>query len=176
MGTTQRISIQPLTPEACAPYGTMLGKPPRIDSNVPVFLSEASDFWREHLFDPGTSDKAEILWVRYRNGDMRINSLETHRLTEQAIVPLTGSVIHVMACSAPDGTPDMATLRAFRIAPGAGMVMRPHTWHTTRVTQPEVACLMLTRPSTTGDLVVHLRTGAPACESEIRAIAPHCID
>jgi ureidoglycolate lyase len=29
---------------------------------------------------------------------------------------------------------------------------------------------MLTRPSTTYDLVVHLKTGAPACESVIRPI------
>jgi ureidoglycolate lyase len=36
-----------------------------------------------------------------------------------------------------------------------------------------VTCLMLTRRSTTYDLVVHLQTGAPACESAIRSIATH---
>jgi ureidoglycolate lyase len=35
---------------------------------------------------------------------------------------------------------------------------------------------MLTRPSTTYDLVVHLKTGAPACESVIRNIETHVLD
>ncbi|KAF1034167.1 MAG: Ureidoglycolate lyase [Burkholderia lata] len=170
------IPIQPLTADACSPYGTMLGKPPRTDGDTPVFVSPPSDFWREHLFDPGTPDPAEILWVRYRNRDLSVSTLEAHDLTEQAIVPLTGSIIHVVARSMPDGAPDLSTMRAFRIDPGQGLVMHPRTWHATRVEQPEVTCLMLTRASTTRDLVAHLRTGAPACESRIGAIETHRLD
>ena len=51
--------------------------------------------------------------------------------------------------------------------------MRPHCWHATRVLQGESTCLMLTRRSTTYDLVVHLETGAPACESAIKPISTH---
>jgi ureidoglycolate lyase len=51
--------------------------------------------------------------------------------------------------------------------------MRPHCWHATRVSQGESTCLMLTRRSTTYDLVVHLETGAPACESAIKSIPTH---
>jgi ureidoglycolate lyase len=170
------IPIQPLTADACSPYGTMLGKPPRADSDTPAFLSPPSDFWREHLFDPGTPDPAEILWVRYRNRDMSVGTLEAHDLTEQAIVPLTGPIVHVVACSKLDDTPDLSTLRAFRIDPGLGLVMHPRTWHATRVAQPEVTCLMLTRASTTRDLVAHLHTGEPARESRICAIETHRID
>lgn len=42
--------------------------------------------------------------------------------------------------------------------------------HLFDVREHEATCLMLTRPSTTYDLIVHLKTGAPACESAIRAI------
>lgn len=41
--------------------------------------------------------------------------------------------------------------------------MEPQCWHATRVDVGEVKCLMLTRRSSTLDLVVHLMSGAPAC-------------
>jgi hypothetical protein len=48
--------------------------------------------------------------------------------------------------------------------------MEPQCWHATRVDVGEVKCLMLTRRSSTLDLVVHLMSGAPACESLVKAI------
>jgi ureidoglycolate hydrolase len=172
MQTVLSIPVEPLDPTNCMPYGWMLGKSiPVDDADTPAFASPASDFWREHLFDTGSPGPTEILWVIYRNSDENVTSLELHRLTEQAIVPLTAPVIHVVATSAADGTPDLDTVRAFAIPIGAGLCMRPNIWHATRVTSRESTCLMLTRPSTTYDLVVHLKAGAPASESEIQAIA-----
>jgi ureidoglycolate hydrolase len=170
MPTSPNLAIEALDADTCAPYGTMLGKPPRVDPDGPVFRSPASDFWREHLFDTGTPGEAEILWVLYRNRDDAITSLESHHLTQQAIVPLTGPLVHIVATSADDGLPDLSTLRAFLIPVGVGLCMHPKIWHATRVMQPEVTCLMLTRPSTTYDLVIHLHSGAPAAESAIRTI------
>jgi ureidoglycolate lyase len=162
------ITIHALDAAACAPYGIMLGKPPHADADAPAFLSPSSDFWREHLFDTGAPGETEILWVRYRNGERGFESLEAHCLTQQAIVPLTGPVVQIVATSHDDGTPNLASLRAFLIPVGAGLCMFPRTWHATRVMQEEVTCLMLTY-----DLAVHLRTGAPASETQIQAIEPH---
>ena len=89
---------------------------------------------------------------------------------------LTGPVIHIVAASLHDGEPDLNSLRAFEIPVGRGLCMRPDIWHATRVYEREATCLMLTRPSTTHDLVVHLKTGAPACESVIRAIDVRTLD
>ena len=50
--------------------------------------------------------------------------------------------------------------------------MRPGCCHATRVADAEVTCLMLTRRSTTLDLIQHLTTDACASESAITAIAP----
>jgi ureidoglycolate hydrolase len=170
MYTALPIPVEPLDAARCAPYGWMLGKPVPVDGDVPAFRSAPSDFWREHLFDTGAAGQTEVLWVKYRNSDESIESLELHRLTQQAIVPLTAPVIHIVATSTQHDAPDLASIRAFSIPVGTGLCMRPNIWHATRVSGQESTCLMLTRPSTTVDLVIHLKTGAPACESVIRAI------
>ncbi|MEI6000342.1 ureidoglycolate lyase [Paraburkholderia bengalensis] len=170
MPTALSIAIEPLEAHRCEPYGWLLGKPVGTDGDAPAFASPASDFWREHLFDTGTDGETEILWVVYRNRNAQVTSLELHRLTQQAIVPLTAPVVHIVATSLDDGEPDLSSLRAFEIPVGKGLCMRPNIWHATRVMNSEATCLMLTRPSTTYDLVVHLKTGAPACESVIKSI------
>ncbi|SIT46454.1 Ureidoglycolate hydrolase [Paraburkholderia ribeironis] len=176
MLTALSIPVEPLRATRCEPYGWMLGKPVRADGDAPAFISPASDFWREHLFNTGAPGETEILWVTYRNRDESVASLEVHHLTQQAIVPLTAPVVHIVATSTKDGEPDMDTMRAFTIPVGMGLCMRPNIWHATRVREREATCLMLTRPSTTYDLVVHLKTGAPACESAIRTIETRRIE
>jgi ureidoglycolate lyase len=181
MPTATPLTIQALTAGAFEPYGWMLGKPfpedravpSAVPSEVPSFTSPSSDFWREHLFDAGLSGDPEILWVRYRDCDAEVMKLEAHWLTEQAVVPLTGPLVQIVATSTPDGHPDLESLAAFKVPVGEGICMRPRCWHTTRALQDEVTCLMLTRRSTTFDLAVHLLTGAPAGESAIRQIPPY---
>lgn len=48
--------------------------------------------------------------------------------------------------------------------------MNRHTWHATR--SAGATCLMLTRASTTVDLVQHLAMGGRPVESTIRSISP----
>ncbi|WP_250469555.1 ureidoglycolate lyase [Caballeronia sp. GAFFF2] len=163
------LDIEPLDPLACAPYGVMLGTPALSDDPA-TYLSPASDYWRTHLFAPGDDQPAEILWVIYRKQPATVARLEAHLLTQQAIVPLTGPIVQIVATSNAEGLPDPATLRAFEIAPGTGLCMHPRTWHATRVEQPEVTCLMLTRPSTTRDLTAHLIQGKSLVESSIAQI------
>ncbi|MGF6996566.1 ureidoglycolate lyase [Paraburkholderia sp. GAS32] len=173
MPTATPLTIQPLTAGAFEPYGWMLGKPFPADSAAPSFASPSSDFWREHLFDAGLSGDPEILWVRYRDCEAEVMKLEAHWLTEQAVVPLTGPLVQIVATSTPDGHPNLESLAAFKVPVGEGICMRPRCWHATRALQNEVTCLMLTRRSTTFDLAVHLLTGAPAGESAIRQIPPY---
>lgn len=170
MTSNEQLEINDLTPEAFRPYGWMLGKPIPDGNGVPLFSNPATDFWQEHLFNTGAGGDAELLWVNYRSQSMEIASLEKHLLTQQAIVPLTGEVIQVVAGSAEDGSPDLSTLAAFRVPQGQGVCMRPGCWHATRVSDAEVTCLMLTRRSTTLDLIQHLTTDAAASESAIVAI------
>lgn len=164
--TVPTLYTQPITPAAFAPYGWMLGKPFPIDPAIPAFTNPATDFWREHIFDPGQDGEPEILWVNYRNAG-NVSQLEKHLRTQQAIVPLTGSIIHIVARGAADGSPDLSTLSAFMVRPGQGLCMAPDCWHASRVQSAEVTCLMLTRRSTTMDLVGMMKNVQAAQESEL---------
>lgn len=168
--TEKPLYIEPLSQGAVAPYGWMLGKPLASPAEA-VFGSPASDFRQEHVFDTGTGGQPEVLWVTYRSADPVIAKLEVHHLTEQAVVPLTASVVQVVATSKPDGEPDPDTLKAFLIPQGLGICMAPATWHATRTAGKEAICLMLTRRSTTADLVRHLNKGGAAEESRLIDIA-----
>ena len=160
------VTIAALSAEAVAPYGWMLGKGLPAQTGIPVFSNARTDFWQEHVFD-AAGGEPELLWVNYRDKNPDIDTLEVHLHTQQAIVPLQGEIIQVLALDAGDGTPDPASLRAFRIAPGQGICMRPGCWHATRVSDGETRCLMLTRRSTTVDLIAHLDRGAPMTESAL---------
>lgn len=170
MSDRTELPLSELTPQAFAPYGTVLGKPLPIDVGSVAYSSVTSDFWREHVFATSGRDP-EVLWVTYRNIDPRIDRLEMHKLTEQAVVPLTGDIIQIVAASTPAGVPDVATVRAFRVPVGKGLCMRPGCWHATRVTATEATCMMLTRGATTSDLIDHLTTSAPLAESAFSAVA-----
>ena len=132
MSGRRELRLSELTPAAFSPYGTVLGKPFPIDAGAVAYSSATSDFWREHIFAAGGRDP-EILWVTYRDTDARIDRLEMHRLTEQAVIPLTGDIIQIVAASSPAGFPDIATVRAFRVPVGMGVCMRLGCWHATRV-------------------------------------------
>lgn len=164
------IPIETLTTAAAAPYGWMLGKPLPATRNGVIYASPGSDFWQQHLFSAGAQGELEILWVTYRTVDPVVHRMETHLLTEQAVVPLVGRIIQIVAASNPSGDPDLATTRAFAIGPGQGICMRPGTWHATRAVDGEATCLMLTRRSTTVDLVEHLVQAKPASESKLTDI------
>jgi ureidoglycolate lyase len=168
--TETLLPIEPLTEAAVTSYGWMLGKPMATAPDAAAFASPASDFWQEHVFDAGVDGETEVLWVTYRSADPVVAKLEVHHLTQQAVVPLTGSIVQVVAASTPAGEPDPATLKAFLIPQGEGICMKPGTWHATRTADTEATCLMLTRRSTTADLVRHLNQGAVATESRLADI------
>lgn len=167
--------LSELTPAAFAPYGTVLGKPLPTVASSTAYKSIRSDFWREHVFAAGGCDP-EILWVTYRDTEPRIDRLEMHKLTEQAVIPLTGDIIQIVAASTPAGVLDIATARAFRVSVGQGLCMRPGCWHATRVPANEATCIMLTRSATTADLIDHLKSGAPLVESAFSDVALELTD
>ncbi len=166
------LRVEPISEAAVTPFGAMLGKPLPTATVTVAYTSPASDFWHEHVFNTGDSSEAEILWVKYRSDDPTIARLEVHHLTQQAVVPVIGSIVQIVAASDAAGKPDLSTVRAFAIAPGQGLCMRPGIWHATRSSGGESTCLMLTRQSTTLDLVRHLNHGAAAEESRMVDILP----
>ena len=170
MPTFTTVNVETLTSASFAPYGWVLGESRLPKNDAVAFRSPASDFSHEHLFDAGAGGATEVLWVTYRDAGPEILKLEVHHLTQQAVVPLTQEIFQVLCLSDEQQAPDLSTLRAFRISPGVGICMRPGVWHTTRAV--DATCMMLTRPSTTVDLVAHLTGKQAATETTIAEI-PH---
>lgn len=169
------IVVQALTEQGFSPYGAMLGTP--VGSRQPSFSNDLTDFWHQHLFNPGKGGHVEVLWVNYRNNVNKFSSLELHRHTQQVIVPVSGpGVVHVVALPSSNATdlePNLHTLQAFWVPMGQGVCMNPLCWHATFVAQAQVTCLMLTRSSTTSDLVQALQNETQPTESLIHRIAQH---
>lgn len=160
-----QIPVEALSATALEPYGWLLGKPVAAADAALAYTSAASDFWHEHGFQPGPGGETDILWVEYRSADPAITLFEAHRLTQQAVVPLRGGIIQILALPAADGRPDATSIRAFALNPGQGICMRPGIWHATRTSGGNATCLMLSRRSTTADLVAHLNTDTAAAET-----------
>lgn len=169
------VQVERLTEQAFAVYGRILGLPYPGKAPASAFSFPNSDFWQVAEFDPGDNGQTEVLWVNYRNDSLLVGALEVHWLTEQAIVPLYGGdLIHVVCASQTSSgqQPDLSTIRAFRVPVGQGVCMQPGCWHASFVLNEQTTCLMLTRRSTTRDLVNHLQGSGPANESTICTIEP----
>ena len=174
MASRRQIPIEPLTEKGFSEFGWVLGKRYPGDTDATAFTHPGSDFWHAHDFNPGEGGETEVLWVNYRNDSLRLRALEAHWLTEQAIVPLGGgAIVHVVCPGGEDGSrlPDLARLRSFRVDSGMGICMRPGCWHASFVLGGQTTCLMLTRRSTTRDLVAHLNGRSVAVESSLVSLA-----
>lgn len=174
-----RLRVEALTAEAFAPFGTVLGSPFPGERPEAAFGTPASDFWHAHDFDTGDRGQPEVLWVRYRNDSLCVRTLEAHWITEQAIVPLGGrDVVQVVCPTREDGSraPDLSRARAFLVASGQGICMKPGCWHASLVTGGETTCLMLTRRSTTLELVGYLKGETAATETSVVATASQGVE
>jgi ureidoglycolate lyase len=170
-----QVTVECLTSQAFSPYGEVLGEPFADSAADDVFSVPATDFWHSADFSPGQGGQAEVLWVNYRNTSLTVDTLEVHWMTEQAIVPLNGATLVHVVCLGQRGEqqPDLSSLRAFRVPSGLGVKMKPGCWHTSFVAGgDEVTCLMLTRQSTTRELIGHLRHQLPATETTVVRIDP----
>jgi ureidoglycolate lyase len=159
------IKIQDLEEGAFQPFGWILGQ--AVPTTGLFFSNADTDFWEEHPFEPGTGGEAQILWVNYRDTRRAVTQLEVHKLTEQAVVPLTGEIVQIVALSRQDGSLDLESVAAFRVRTGEGICMRAGCWHTTRVDADEVRCLMLTRESTTEKLIGYLKGRSQLSETAL---------
>jgi len=159
------IHAQTLTAEAFRLFGWMLGN--ALQLSALAFSNAEIDYWEAHLFEAGAGGETQILWVNYRNKEPLVSRLEVHRLTQQIVVPLTGEIVQIVAASRADGILDLENVKAFRVEAGQGLCMRPGCWHTTRVDDAEVQCLMVTRRSTTEDLAGYLKGASHLKESAL---------
>lgn len=181
------IRVERLTPEAYAPFGWVLGERPaagRAGGSESARIVEASGarFWHEHDFVAGAGGQVELLWVTYLAQPPVSEKIEAHRHTEQVIIPVNGQpILHIVAPPdldplAPGIAPDLGAARAFYLDGTRGVCMRRGTWHMHYGVAEEAFYLMVTRRSTTDDIVAAFDGAAGPAETVIVKTTPIVLD
>jgi ureidoglycolate lyase len=157
---SRKIEILELTKEAYEPFGWVLGEAPISKSPDLFYDGSGAIFWHEHNFAVGEAGVVEFLWVYYKRKGFSLVSLESHRLTEQAIFPVAGlPLVQVVAPPpedplAPDIVPELDKMTAFLVSGSQGVCMKRGCWHTQFALFDMTTCLMVTRESTTSDILI----------------------
>lgn len=174
------IRVEPLTAEAYAPYGWVFGEQPE-PGRRDWIESDNVRFWHEHDFLTGQGGVTEFVWVTYKPREPVVTRVEAHRLTEQAIVPVSGHpILHLVAPPNDDPlaagiVPDLSRAKAFLMDGTKGICMRPGTWHT-HFGLGHNLHLLVTRRSTTDDILDHIHDGAEMGETVFADIEPIRLD
>ncbi|QJP14098.1 ureidoglycolate hydrolase [Starkeya sp. ORNL1] len=80
---------------------------------------------------PGSRLVASMFEARPQSLPLAVDLVERHPFSEQTIISMRGGAFALAVCLAgPDGGPDLASLRAFRVPAGGGIIYRKGVWHT----------------------------------------------
>ena len=180
MATHTTIRVEPITAAGYAPFGWVFGEQPPAPRRDWVD-SDGAGFWHEHDFLVGDGGDVEFVWVTYKARPAIATQMEAHRLTEQAIVPVTGQpLLHIVAPPnedplAEDIAPDVSAARAFYMDGTKGVCMKVGTWHM-HFALGDNRHFMVTRRSTTNDILGGIRDGRQMQETVIVSIEPIVLD
>ena len=117
------LRLEPITAEAFAPFGLLL--PP------PAAGSARQDLIEELQNDrAGAKARLSLASVAPKALPLTAVEMERHVHSSQAFVPVDcASYLVLVAPHGPDGLPDTAGLRAFRVPGDTGINYRADTWH-----------------------------------------------
>lgn len=127
----KQIKVQPLTPEAFAPYGKAIYIP--TDGN-PDRPTDRFNFWPKLSLYQCDSGVFQIGVSTFFKRPFRTTSMERHYKTEEFMTPLNGSIIIVFAKNKgmePGEVLDYSQAEAFLITQEQGVVVNKGVWHWT---------------------------------------------
>jgi ureidoglycolate lyase len=120
---TRAVMLEPVTEAAFAPFGQLLRSPP--PGGPRLELIEALQNLR-----PSALPRLSLTTVEPKALPLEAVEMERHVYSSQAFVPLDCAAYLVMVAGhGPDGLPDIATLRAFRVPGDIGINYKADTWH-----------------------------------------------
>ena len=126
--TKMNIKIKTPTPEALAPYGTMLGYNPAVEPLPIDFYEGAAKVRRVAQFESQGDIEMPIVTVKRR--PLKLRWMERHFHHTQAFVSLGGHpFIGVFAAPNDGEIPDINKVEAFLFDGSAGFMMHKGTWH-----------------------------------------------
>lgn len=123
---TVEIKIEELNRESFEPYGDIIDLP---DIN-PDCSNDELDLWcgiSEVKIDQGVS---QFCWLNVKSKRPFIcNNFERHENTSEAMIPVSGQSIVVVAENSDSGLPARDTIKAFFINGTKGFNFKPDVWH-----------------------------------------------
>jgi ureidoglycolate lyase len=126
------ITAEPITPEAFAPFGTVLSAEGQ--ERLPIDLyGDRVNVFRPAPLDADPTQPMEWLYTENRIREFRVLFLERHMQLAQAFIPMGGDPI-ISCVAAPDcrlenEIPAFDEVRAFIIPGGIGAQIHRGTWH-----------------------------------------------
>jgi len=148
------VPVEPVTREAFAPYGVLVGVDETVGSRTGQFYGDKVELWAPGGF---VSDEQTVLSVaRIHPRPPKVLWMERHFKHTQTFIPLHGSAF-VAVLGAPTGTqqPDPGTVRAFLFDGTVGAQLHIGTWHEFPFPAQEVAeMVVILRRETQANLEV----------------------
>jgi ureidoglycolate lyase len=119
----RRLSIEPISAEAFAPFGQLL-PPPMAGGPRRELLGELQN-------QRGAAvPRLSLATVAPKSLPLTAVEMERHRHSSQAFVPVDcAAYLVIVAPHGPDDRPDAAGLRAFRVPGDTGINYNVDTWH-----------------------------------------------
>lgn len=115
------IPVEPVTPDAFAPFGSLLvGPAPGPRQDFAARLENGR---------PGVAANLALIRSDPFAGLMPLARLEKHPHSSQAFLPLAVDAYLVVVAPDRDGKPDEAAIRAFRVPGRVGLNYRAGAWH-----------------------------------------------
>ncbi|AJY44752.1 ureidoglycolate lyase [Martelella endophytica] len=123
-----RLAVEPLTPEAFRPFGTVIAPDP---STVRMINGGSTTRFHALAEAEALGPDAKVIISLFRGKPRRfpyqVDMMERHPLGSQSFSPLGHHPFLVVVAEDHGGTP--ATPRVFRAEGGQGVNYRPNVWH-----------------------------------------------
>lgn len=124
----RNIPVEPVTSEAFAPYGVLVGVDRHVGPRIGQFYGDKVELWAP---GPFVSDEQTCLSVaRIHARPLEVIWMERHFKHTQTFIPLGGKpFVAVLGVPTPTNHPDPATVRAFRFDGTCGALLHVGVWH-----------------------------------------------
>jgi ureidoglycolate lyase len=119
-------TIETLTAEAFAPFGTVIERP----DIAPTASGSGFDWFGELVDLKGGPHPYALGVVSLEPAPLRFDWAERHELTDELIVPMgDGCLIYVGPADAQDISTALDQVRIFRLDRGQAALLKPGVWH-----------------------------------------------
>lgn len=144
------LRARPLSAEAFAPYGTLLGQPAR----VPSLERGDITFWNNTADLSGLQGSGVTGYLIAHRRELTLTQIERHIYTPEAFIASTGRSLLVVG---EPGEIDPGRLCAFEISAGQAVLLRPGAWHWAPYPLSEAATFLLILRAETSEHDVQMR-------------------